>query len=159
MLLFPFLTTEQVPGFAEKTYALLRGEGRDHFPLQFDIFKATYSLVIYTYAYETRMLRTCTEPQRSEPCRLISRVQRGTQPGLKQKSQAIYQAADADSLNSLAQKLLQTRPLLKQKDKHNWIYDWNFGSSHFSPLLSLLISRPFFLVYFKTWQQIQSDGY
>lgn len=55
--------------------------------------------------------------QWSEPSRLISRVQRGTQPGLKQKSQAIYQAADADSLNSLAQKLLQTRPLLQQKKK------------------------------------------
>lgn len=53
----------------------------------------------------------------SEPSRLISWVQRGTQPGLKQKSQAIYQAADADSLNSLAQKLLQTRPLLQQKKK------------------------------------------
>lgn len=47
--------------------------------------------------------------------RAIAEVQRGTQPGLKQKSQAIYQAADADSLNSLAQKLLQTRPLLQQK--------------------------------------------
>lgn len=52
----------------------------------------------------------------SEPSRLISWVQRGTQPGLKQKSQAIYQAADAESLNSLAQKLLQTRPLLHKKD-------------------------------------------
>lgn len=52
----------------------------------------------------------------SELSRIISRVQRGTHPGLKQKSQAIYQAADADSLNSLAQKLLQTRPLLHKKD-------------------------------------------
>lgn len=70
----------------------------------------------------------------SEPSGLISWVQRGTQPGLKQKSQAIYQAADADSLNSLAQKLLQTRPLLWEKRQHNWIYDWNFGT-----LLSFLI--------------------
>lgn len=52
----------------------------------------------------------------SEPSRLINWVQRGTQPGLKQKAWAIYQAADADSLNSLAQKMLQTRPLLHKRD-------------------------------------------
>ena len=61
----------------------------------------------------------------------ISWVQRGTQPGLKQKSQAIYQAADADSLNSLAQKLLQTRPLLqKKKDSTTGFMIGIFGSSH-----------------------------
>lgn len=60
-------------------------------------------------------VNTQTDPWWSEASRLISGVQGGTQPGLKQKSQAIYQAADADSLNSLAQKRLQTRPLLQEK--------------------------------------------
>lgn len=31
-------------------------------------------------------------------------------------TQAIYQAADADSLNNLAQKILQTRPLLDKRE-------------------------------------------
>lgn len=33
-------------------------------------------------------------------------------------TQAIYQAADADSLNSLAQKIFQTRPLLDKRETH-----------------------------------------
>lgn len=77
---------------------------------------------------------TNADLQWSEPSRLISSVQRGTQPGLKQKSQAIYQAADADSLNSLAQKLLQTRPLLQKKiaQLDLWLEFW----------LVLLVSYP-----------------
>lgn len=77
----------------------------------------------------------------SEPSRLISWVQRGTQPGLKQKSQAIYQAADADSLNSLAQKLLQTRPLLQKKDS---------TTGFMIGILVLLMSYPLlsFLIFF-----------
>lgn len=34
----------------------------------------------------------------------------------KRTTQSIYQAADADSLNNLAQKMLQTRPLLDKRE-------------------------------------------
>lgn len=40
--------------------------------------------------------------------------------GKKKKARSIYQVADADSLNNLAQKTLQMRPLL-DKEKRNWV--------------------------------------
>lgn len=42
-------------------------------------------------------------------------IDNGTQTGPEQKSQAICQAADADSLNSLAHKLLRSRALLQRE--------------------------------------------
>lgn len=81
----------------------------------------------------------------SEPSRLISWVQRGTQPGLKQKTQAIYQAADADSLNSLAQKMLQTRPLLQKRDSTTGVMTGILVLLMSYPLLSFLIFLAFFL--------------
>lgn len=95
----------------------------------------------------------------TEPSRLISWVQRGTQPGLKQKTRAIYQAADADSLNSLAQKMLQTRPLLHKRDSTTGFMTGILVLLMSYPLLSVLIILAFFLIFcVYMYEKMRSSG-